>query len=70
MILVNDYMSMIPKFALNIFKHGEGIIKRMQPEYFAEIEGIAKAIGIDLETTLVLNYLYEMTAFCTSIVAR
>jgi len=70
MVLVEDYLSMIPKFALNIFKHGEGLINHFQPEYYAEMVGISKVLNLEMEKILVLNYLYEITSFCTSIVAR
>ena len=42
----------------------------MQPEYYMEMKGIADATEIDLEKILSLNFIIEVTSYCTSIIAR
>ncbi|TSM85972.1 Solute carrier family 13 member 2 [Bagarius yarrelli] len=40
------------------------------PPYAAEIRGMAKLYGSDISDILLLNFAYEVSAFCTSIVAQ
>jgi hypothetical protein len=39
-------------------------------EHSMELAGACKAIGLDYNTAVILNFMYELNAHCTSIVAR
>ena len=46
------------------------IAKHFPEPYPAEMKGISKALNISLADTILLNIVYDLTAFCTSIVAQ
>jgi len=41
-----------------------------EPEKYYEFEGIAEALGIPTSRVIVMNYVYEFVAYCTSIIAK
>lgn len=41
-----------------------------QRERYLEFEGIAEVLGIPTSQVLGANYIYEVTSFCTSIIAK
>jgi hypothetical protein len=45
-------------------------IWKYQNERYQEIEGIALALDVPTKRVLVMSYLYEYMAYCTSIVAK
>jgi hypothetical protein len=45
-------------------------MKRMPAEFVAEMEGIAKATGIAVGYIWLMNMMYELTGYCTSLVAQ
>lgn len=51
------------KLALMIDKH-------FPEPYPAEMKGVSKALNISLAETILLNILYDLSAYCTSIVAQ
>jgi len=53
-----------------MFQWGEAIIAEKQNEKYLEVVGVAEGSGIETWRVLTLNYLYTLSAFCTSIVAR
>eukprot|EP01084_Bolivina_argentea_P202457 345917_1 len=68
----NNVIKMLPEFFVN---DGEAIMlhwfnKNAQEPYKSEIKYFANCTGIPLGGVVVTNLLYDMTAFCTSIVAE
>ena len=41
-----------------------------QKERYFEIEGIAEALGVKTDRLLAINFIYEMIAYCTSLIGR
>ena len=41
----------------------------MEPEYYMELVGMGPALGIDPKMLLMTQYVYEFSAFCTSVIA-
>ena len=41
-----------------------------QKEKYQELDGIAKALGIETRRIVVVNFVYEYVTFCTSLIAR
>jgi hypothetical protein len=70
MKVFNDYIVLVPDAVQNMFRDGQALIKAKQPEKFAEIEGIAEVLGLETYEVLCVNYLYELTTACTSLVAQ
>jgi len=71
MIVVTDFLKLVPKFLIKIFDLGQPLLRLKHPEHFAEIAGIQTQIeGLDMATLLFLNYLYDFKSLCTSIVTR
>lgn len=60
----------VPASGKNLFWTASFMIKPFFPERYAEIEGIANTIGIDVNKALIANYIYELSSFCTSIVVK
>lgn len=61
----------IPEFAFPLAEKLAVIIAKHFPEpYPAEMKGVSKALNISLADTILLNILYDLSAFCTSIVAQ
>eukprot|EP01065_Artemidia_motanka_P026093 TRINITY_DN30_c0_g1_i2.p1 TRINITY_DN30_c0_g1~~TRINITY_DN30_c0_g1_i2.p1 ORF type:complete len:648 (+),score=231.09 TRINITY_DN30_c0_g1_i2:607-2550(+) len=48
----------------------KGEMKRMPADYAAEMAGIARVTGIDVGYIWIMNMMYELTGFCTSVVAQ
>ncbi|XP_008277445.1 N-acylethanolamine-hydrolyzing acid amidase [Stegastes partitus] len=48
----------------------ESLEKYIPQPYAGEIRGLAKHMGGNLADTVILNFAYEITAFCTSIIAQ
>lgn len=62
---------MIPeKFQPLIPILAEGLEQFVPAEFAGEIQGISKTFGVDLHQVVILNLMYEVSAYCTSIVAR
>lgn len=40
------------------------------PEYYLEMEGIAEALGIQAKRVVIVNFAYELVAYCTSLLAK
>jgi hypothetical protein len=41
-----------------------------EPEKYFEFEGIAEALGVPTSRIVLVNYVYEYVAYCTSIIAK
>jgi len=44
-------------------------IAKINPEYHRELDGMAGALGVSFNSLLVAQYINELSAFCTSVVA-
>jgi len=70
LIILNLYLEELPDFLVSMFGFLAPTIKLHQHEHFLEIQGISEVVEVDIDQVLLLNYLYELQAFCTSIVAK
>ena len=60
----------VPSLARQAFWAASFMIQPFFHERYAEIEGIATTVGIDVNKALIANYIYELSSFCTSIAVR
>ncbi|XP_027311869.3 N-acylethanolamine-hydrolyzing acid amidase [Anas platyrhynchos] len=61
----------VPKWVHEVIQPIAAELESFMPQPFAgEILGLCKALGISLGDGVLLNFAYESTAFCTSIVAQ
>lgn len=61
----------IPPFAIPLAEKLAVVIDKHFPaEYNKEMMGISKGLNLSFSDTILLNILYDVTAFCTSIVAQ
>uniref|UniRef100_A0A8C0VQU9 Acid ceramidase N-terminal domain-containing protein n=1 Tax=Cyanistes caeruleus TaxID=156563 RepID=A0A8C0VQU9_CYACU len=61
----------VPKWVHHIIQPIAAELEPFMPQPFAgEIAGMCKALGISLGDGILLNFAYESTAFCTSIVVQ
>lgn len=69
-----EYHSDVIKPAHKVFNVIHYIWGITQPEKYAEIKGVVHGIGqpdkVDLGLAVLINSLYEISAYCTSIVAK
>jgi hypothetical protein len=68
--VINQYASQIPFFIQVALQEIAGFFWWVQPEYYTEISGMGPALGFDPKLLLMIQYVYEFTAFCTSVVAQ
>jgi len=64
------YMDGIPQFIHTAFEFLHPLLKFWQPVRVEEMEGIASALGVESWKVIMANYAYDISAFCTSIIAR
>ncbi|XP_017286018.1 N-acylethanolamine-hydrolyzing acid amidase [Kryptolebias marmoratus] len=63
--------STVPKWVHHAIKPVVTSLERYVPQTYAgEIRGMATVLGGDLADIILLNFAYEITAFCTSILAQ
>ncbi|KAM9446257.1 N-acylethanolamine-hydrolyzing acid amidase-like [Clarias gariepinus] len=63
--------STVPAWVHHAIKPVVRALERFTPQpYAAEIRGMAALYGADISDILLLNFAYEVSAFCTSIVAQ
>ncbi|XP_007895206.2 N-acylethanolamine-hydrolyzing acid amidase [Callorhinchus milii] len=63
--------SLVPEWVIPIISTiGPELDEFFPYPYSAELRGVCKAIGISIGEGILLNFVYEATAFCTSIVAQ
>ena len=67
--VLDQYINLIPTPVLILAKKLGSAIYWIQPEYYMEIDGMAKTLGVDAQVLLLAQYINEFSAFCTSIVA-
>lgn len=69
--IVADLRKKIPAFAIPLAEKLAVIMDKHFPEPFpAEMRGVSKALNLSLADTILLNIFYDLSAFCTSIVAQ
>lgn len=67
---IKCYLSLVPDFLLDFISKAGHIIHWINPEYYEEVDGMAYALEIDTGIMMFMQYIYEFSAFCTSVVAR
>ena len=55
---------------MKLFRYLDWAIWWYHTERYEEIQGIAEIINADPHVALMVNYVYEFTSFCTSLIAR
>ena len=68
--VIDLYLQYIPDAIIDMFALLEPVDAFKQKEHYKEMQGIQEVLEIDMDEVMLLNYLYELQAFCTSIVAR
>ena len=67
---IDAYLSLVPDVLIDLVSHIGNAIHYINPEYFEEVDGMAYALEIEMGEMMFMQYLYEFSAFCTSVVAR
>ena len=67
--VINQYANQMPWVLQVVLQELAGFFWWVQPEYYTEISGMGPALGFDPKLLLMVQYVYEFTAFCTSVVA-
>lgn len=68
--LVGTYDQEVPSYMKLAFTSLGWTISYLHPEYYQEIEGIAEVLEKDVSFILLMNYLYELSSYCTSTIVR
>ena len=72
--LINFYLEVIPGITLDqidaFFDILAPFLLETQPDYYYEMLGIAEVLDLPMSRSLFANYVYDISTFCTSIVAR
>lgn len=68
--VLNYYKDMIPTAFVTAFSYLDWIPEMFQPEYYEEIKGIAKALDIDPHMAILVGFVNELSAFCTSTIVK
>ena len=65
-----DYLSklMTPEFLQIVDPVFAKVDSTLSPDFGREIKGLAQRSGVDLRMLAAMNLLYDLTAYCTSIV--
>ena len=58
----------LPAFFFNFVSYSHGA--RRDPEYAEELQAIAQLSGMEFSMLYLINFIYEITAFCTSTIVR
>jgi hypothetical protein len=69
-VVLDQYLAQIPWLLKVVLQEIAGYFWWIQPEYYTEISGMAPALGLDAKLLLMTQYVYEFTAFCTSVIAQ
>uniref|UniRef100_A0A803Y8Z7 N-acylethanolamine acid amidase n=1 Tax=Meleagris gallopavo TaxID=9103 RepID=A0A803Y8Z7_MELGA len=66
-----DHSRSVPKWFHYVIRPIAAELESFMPQPFAgEIRGLCEALGVSLGDGVLLNFAYESTAFCTSIIAQ
>lgn len=66
--VLDEYLNLIPWPLQYVLQKVAGYFWWIQPEYYMEIQGMGPALGIDPKVLLMTQYVYEFSAFCTSVI--
>ncbi len=65
-----QYIGIIPSYLQFLIKPAANLIWVMHSQdYYKEVTGMSTAIGIDAHTLMLFQYVYDLSAFCTSVIA-
>ena len=67
--VLKQYMNLVPPSVFYILESLGAQIAKINPEYYNEIDGMAGALGVPTNDLLLAQYINELSAFCTSVVA-
>jgi hypothetical protein len=72
MVVLNYYEQNLVKYLVteNLGKVLDYSFWLNHREYYLEMEGIAQTLGIDVKRIVVVNFSYELIAYCTSLLAK
>ena len=70
MVLYGLYREVITNAINFMFKFLDIISFNSKTEKYQEIQGIAEVLGLPNHEVMLMNYLYELDAYCTTLVAR
>lgn len=64
------FLTWIPRYFKFLFQLLHIDLQLLQGEHLSEIKGIAEDLEIDYIDAVLINYIYEFEAFCTSIIVK
>mmetsp|Transcript_40684 Transcript_40684/g.29312 ORF Transcript_40684/g.29312 Transcript_40684/m.29312 type:complete len:92 (+) Transcript_40684:166-441(+) len=62
--------TLVPKPIRWIYQWTTNLWKTTQPEQYGEIKGMCDILGAQMGDCILVNTLYELESFCTSIIAK
>ena len=68
--VIDAYLSFVPDILIDVINHVGSVIHWINPEYYEEVDGMAYNLELDTGLVMFMQYVYEFSAFCTSVVAR
>lgn len=68
--MINLYANLAPSWLPQILPLVTWLPEFFLPEYINEIKGIADGMEIDKDVAIAINFVYELTSFCTSSIAK
>lgn len=68
--VLDYYAPMVPQALQTAFSYLDWIPEMFQPEYYEEIKGMAEAMEIDPHLAIIVGFVNELTAFCTSTIVK
>jgi len=67
---LDKYLPLFPDAVVTLFEYLDWSIWYYHEERYDEISGMADVLGVDSHIAIMVNYVYEFTSFCTSVIAR
>ena len=61
---------MIPTPLYQALKKLNPIVKYYHADYYAEMEGVSKYSGIELDDIVLANFIYEIDSYCTAFLTK
>ena len=70
---LNYYKALLNRmdsWVVSIFKYGYHVLQYTNPELYEELVGISEALHVEPYVPILVNYLVEIDAFCTSAITK
>lgn len=58
--VVNKYLGLVPQYLLDFLPLVTWLPEIFQPDYMAEVEGIAEVMGLSKSLGIAVNFVYEL----------